>query len=273
MLKYIFNARFLKLTMHRRSNSLTVQSCVITVKMFELFSEILLQILGFYPSRYIVKVQALHVIQGLTVLIVNEVNFFTKRIRRNKPTVVDIFFLTDRLHKEILIAIQIYIFYRIYRYSNHKFYEKLSKYFKWKFDTKAQQKLHHRLILIIIVRIIKCIFYHQRAILNALIALSAEVTLATSDFIVVFFVENLNKKLYLIKYQIVNKIHPQKIHQKLIDHIKIERKFFDRFSVELFISITFNYIQLIHCLYWIFVRITHNRLREPVGEYEEMMIR
>lgn len=234
--------------------------------MFELFTESLLKILGFYPSRHILKIQAYHVIQGLIILISNEVKFFLKRMRNNKPTIFDIYIIIDRFHKELFIAIQIYFFYRIYRYSTQRFYENLSKYFIWRFDSKSQKRLHQRLIIIICVRFIKFVLYFKRAMLNSLITLSAEISLATSDFIFCLFIENLYKRLEILKYQVVNKINPRKFHKKLINHVEIERKIFKRFSVELFITITYNYFQLIDCSYWIFVRITHKRLRDPVGE-------
>lgn len=231
--------------------------------MFEVSFEFFLKIIGLYPSRFLHLIQLVHISIEVILSIYNHYTDFSI----NNPK-FNIFFIVDIFQTEVFILLQIYIYYRVHKLKSTNFYEKIFKYFKWRLSKKSQKRFTREIWIIVITRIIRYLLYvpNSNSFSYSFAVASAELVVSSSGLLVALFFTNLIEKQKLLKYQILNKIKLNTFDKKISEMIKMEQKILKTFSHELVITIAYNYFQMLTCLYWLFIRVTHNRLRIRSGE-------
>lgn len=234
--------------------------------MFETPTEFFLKTLGLYPSRFLLRIQVIHVVFGITALVYTNFSYYF--IKHPGSFKFDIYFVVDIIQGEVFIILQIFFYYRIHKLSSLKFYESIFKYFRWRLNEKSQKRLHLRIMIITMSRITRMILYFPDSQIYTLATASCEIVLSTSDFIVVLLFENLIDKQKVIQYQILNDVNGRiGLSEKITEMLKIENFILRRFSLEIFITIAYNYFQIIVCLYWTFIRIKFTMLQSRGSEF------
>lgn len=231
--------------------------------MFEVSVEFLLKIIGLYPSRYSLIVQITLVSIGIFSTIMHKYIFYSNNQSALK---MNIFFVVDIFQNEMFILLQIYIYYCVYKKRSDGFFEKLFKYFKWRILEKSQKRLKLYISIIVGTRFIRFILYFPSASFVVLAVASAEIVLSMSDLLFVVLLENLIERQKILQHRVLKRIKVENIDTKIFEMIRMERKILKRFSYELYVTILYNYFQMIVCLYWFFMRISHRRLRSGSGQ-------
>lgn len=229
--------------------------------MFSAFQKFLLQCFGFYPSRCMRKVHLAHVTFGIIMCIAyNYVHYFVMSPNSRK---FNIYLIVDVLQKEVLIFVQIFIFYQNHRIN---FFESLSRKFKIRFSKISQTKFQKTLVFILSCFTLKLMMKFTgsfpRGLLFILSTANAELTLLISNLLFILLVENLRNNLRNLRL----KVDKNKLKKEFFCHVQLEIMIFNRFSCELFLSISLYYIKLIISLYWMFIRLTYKRFSSMQGE-------
>lgn len=245
-------------------NQFSIKQAVVCDKMFEVWTEFWLKMIGIYPSPYLLRIQIIQVSIGICALGYNNYLYYSTHLSAFKIT---IFFIADVVQEEAIIMIQIYFYYRIHQLSSKKFYKEVFKYFKWRLNENSQKRLKIQMGFIVLTRIARFTLYFPNYFLYTFAVASAELVLSTSDFIIVLILENLIENQNLLKLQMSNGVNLKNFDKKIYQMIRIERKIIKRFSHELFITISYNYFMLIVCLYWSFIRITRGKLSNRHGKF------
>jgi len=132
-------------------------------------------------------------------------------------------------------------------------------------DGKCERKFIYRIFLIILARVLKCcfsinwnsgIFYFQTTF--------AELIYSSNDLMFVYYVELMIEYLDFINHK-VEMMRTQNdlkiIKQEIFEVFKLKRMIIDRYSIDIFITILYNFILAIISFYWVVMRLIFNHLK------------
>ena len=100
-----------------------------------------------------------------------------------------------------------------------------------------------------------------------------EIVFSTNDLQFVYHIESLTNKVKLLNNLLVNSSQIDKklndeFFQNIVTLFRRQSQFInERFSFGLFMTITYNYILVIICFYWLFVRISFNHFTTISGKF------
>lgn len=97
----------------------------------------------------------------------------------------------------------------------------------------------------------------------------SELVFAGSDFLFQFCIIEMTDYLKEVEVKVLaakSKEEFKKLEQNIVENFQTKRKLAKCFYLELFITIVYNYIQLIISLYWTFMRIKFNRISRLTGK-------
>lgn len=214
------------------------------------------------PILLVIFVQTVFISFGLYVDVYLKVLYYVQEVEK-----ITIYTMMGFLQIEIFFILQLVFTIRalIYR----KYLNQISENVDWKIklgSVKQERKFFLHVLSIVALRTVRiCYNTAWPGVIFMTKTMFAELVVASNDFLFIFFVCLLIKHLKTIKSKIV-KLQPtskrkiRAIKKEILENFTTKRKIEKRFSIELGLSITYNYIQLVIALYWIFVRIKFNRL-------------
>lgn len=97
----------------------------------------------------------------------------------------------------------------------------------------------------------------------------SELTMASSDLMFIFYISKLTAHLRHIRAIVERKSHSGSFsveYRKLLANLAVKHEINQRYSLELFLTISYNFLHLIICLYYVFMRIRFNQLKRVSGE-------
>jgi len=133
-------------------------------------------------------------------------------------------------------------------------------------NENCETKFVYRMCLIIFVRVSKyCFSFHWSSGIFYFQTTFAELIYSSNDLMFVYYVELMieyldfiNHKVKLMKTQNDLKI----IKQEIFEIFKLKRKILDRYSIDIFITISYNFILSIISFYWVVMRLIFNHLKK-----------
>lgn len=177
---------------------------------------------------------------------------------------LNIYFFTDTLQVELFFAVQIFFLTRAI--IKRKLHSKISNniHFKMiKSKNKSERKFLTNLLVILVVRISKFVFVKNRAgRIFMLKPVFTELVLSSSDFMFEYYVSLLTANLRYIKNQ-MNVVNYAT--NDFLVNFWAKRDILERYSLELFVSVAYNFLQLIIALYYICMRFKFNFFNTITG--------
>lgn len=221
------------------------------------FSVNLLKAIGLFPSPYLLRIQIFQVIFTIFYLVVD---FVIIRIANDIPFKFDNYFITALLQSEFCCVIQIYFFWRVHK--SRKFYKKFDNFY---IDRKIEKNVKFVIFIVILTRVLKFLFTISKFPFEYLYFIKTilpEFILVMNDLFFITLIQSLTSKVKFRKTLFYRK---KSFNKQTFDLFEIEKFIMKRFSKDLFISISYNYFQVLHCLYWIFIRMNFGVLTD--GEH------
>lgn len=177
-----------------------------------------------------------------------------------------IYTMIDVIQVELFYVLQVIFTIRAFRKR-----QKIKKTFDYlSMKNRTERKFLIYFFILLVVRILKFSLTETIASFIYMTKMMfAEMTVASSDFLFQFYVSMLIVNLKKIKEKLVKAKTKQKIDeikQEVSQHFILKRKIEKHFSFELFLSIIYNYVQLVICLYWTFMRVKFKRLSRLNGK-------
>jgi hypothetical protein len=188
-----------------------------------------------------------------------------------------IYTIIDVIQIELFLVLQLLFTIRAFKkrkLTKKIFYEKSLKMNK---NTKSEKIFFLNLAIIIIVRALKIVCADTKnGKLYMTKIMFTELIFASSDFIFKFHISCLTANLNKIKVNLKSAKSQQEIKNlklEILQNFLTKRRIEKRFSVELFITILYNYIQLIISLYWTFMRVKFKRLGRWNGKFSNCFLK
>lgn len=134
----------------------------------------------------------------------------------------------------------------------------------------GEKKFLRNFIIIIITRVAKLAL--QTNVVNRIYftkTLFSELTFALNDFMFQYYLSLLIDHLRIVKCKLVStkkNDNVELLRKELLENFWIKRGIRKRYSFELFVTVLYNFFQLIVALYWIFMRIKFNHLKTTQSE-------
>lgn len=172
--------------------------------------------------------------------------------------------------EQVPYFIQILILFRAFQM--RELQSKLSRCLKVKFTQKLyrnEKRFLWRVLLIIVVRIVKFSMGQKRSYLfyNTRVTIF-EIINTSNDLMFVYYVEMLSEYLEYIDLKIqMMRSHGSffQIQRDLINVFWLKRDVEKRYSMDLFLTISYNFILNIISFYWVMARIIFNHLKTFSG--------
>jgi hypothetical protein len=132
-------------------------------------------------------------------------------------------------------------------------------------DGKYEQKFIFRMFLIICVRFLKyCCIANFSSGIYYFQSTFAELIYSSNDLMFVYYVELLIEYLDYINHK-VQTMRTQNdlkiIKMEIFEVFKLKRKILNRYSIDIFITISYNFVLLIISFYWVVMRLIFNYLK------------
>jgi uncharacterized membrane protein len=226
----------------------------------------LLKAIGLLPSCHLLKIQISQIIFSILYDIIGRV-YHSYYVRRG-PLKIDNYFVIEVIQGELFLVLQMYLFWRVHKTS--KFYNKLMKLKQIQIDTKFEKRILTFIFLIISSKIGKFlitirlfpeyfIYFMKTAI--------PEITLIMNDVFFIVLIQSLANNLKLKK-----SLHSRKksYNKQVFDIFKIEKMIMERFSKDLFVTISYNYFQSLICFYWTFIRLHFGKFKRLEGKHDDL---
>lgn len=134
---------------------------------------------------------------------------------------------------------------------------------------KIELKFVLRAAIIIAMRIPKAMTTEDLYVDAHVKMIISELTLTSNDFMFVYFIASLTANLKSLKSELTgnsNSLSERAVHDEIIKNFETKRDIQNRYSTDLFISIFYNFIQLIIDLYYMCMRIIFGTFRTPQSE-------
>lgn len=180
-----------------------------------------------------------------------------------------IYFIIDTFQVDLFYFIQLVLVSRAFL--KRRLQKKISDFLTMKriVSSEGERAFFINLSILVIIRVVKLGIVRldtQRIFMQK--AMFAELILASSDFMFAYYVCCLVKDLEVIRMNLLydgNRMTVHKIQRELLQSFWIKRDLELRYSFELFISIVYNFLQLIIALYFICMRVTFGYLKNLDG--------
>lgn len=233
---------------------------MLTRKVFSTLSQLLC--VNFYDAKS--KTKSIIMLTHLTII---TTLFGYSLYKKIKAARFDIFEITDSIQSQLLIILHFGFLIRLYFKINQQ-----KEIFDTVYSRMVSSTVHTDLrfifnfSIIIIVRITKIslgrtawLDYHLETTLS-------ELVLSSSDFlfsyVISLLVENLKNLQYIAKMRLDS---IEEVGRKVLLNFSVKRKLQERWSVELFSNVVYNFVQLIIALYYICMRMIYNHLNTVEG--------
>lgn len=202
-----------------------------------------------------------------TALVAENFKFFIN-FRHERHRAFTIFRLISYLQNELLILLHVLILFRAF------FKRKFQKIICDKIyaNTKASNaKVNLNFILqvvvIVIIRIMKGMFSDEYWIVLNLRLMLSELVLASNDFMFVYFVSSLKENLTDLKLKLKkNTKSTRTIYNGIFMNLEKKKELQDRYSIDLFVTIFYNFLQLVIDLYYVCMRTIFQGFKNPDGK-------
>lgn len=212
------------------------------------------------PASYvfIVVVQAYAIISGFYF------TFYTK-ISSWREFPKDIYFAIDCFQQEFLYLLQITFVVRALL--KWRLQKKISDTINFEFNTRndsCERNMFFGFLFLVLTRVMKWAMSDSFATFKYMIkATFSELTLATNDLMFVFYISKLTAHLRYVREKIQTKATTGvflKEQRELLTNFSVKRAINQRYALEIFLTVSYNFVHLIISLYYIFMRIRFNHL-------------
>lgn len=195
--------------------------------------------------------------------------YYYVNIRFEKKRSVSIFTIISLFQSEVLVILHFVLSFRAFlkQEKQKEISEKIYVKFKVS-DSKIDVKFLLQAVLIVFVRILKIIMSGPVWFTQNIKMISSELVLVSNDFMFVYFVSSLNSNLKNLKSKIsdgATKASEREIYQEIFSTFETKRDLDARYSTDLFMTIFYNFVQLIIDLYFSCMRIIFNNFAAPIG--------
>lgn len=211
----------------------------------------LIKICGLFPSRFLLQIQIFNIF--FTFLYHGLDRGFYHIFVRKEPYKFDNYIVIDFIQCEIFYIIQIFLYRKVHK--SKDFYEKILKMKSFKIDRRIDRKIKTLMSLILIARLLKSAITIREFPAYFLFftkSIFPEFAIVVNDLFFVALIDTLKIQLKTRKF-LISRL--KSINKQVFDIYLIEKEIMDNFSKNLLLTISYNYFQLIICLYWIFIRI------------------
>lgn len=180
--------------------------------------------------------------------------------------------IMDKIQIEVLFFIQIIFVIRAFRnrFSTKVIFELLNCERQPK-DIRAEKVFLAKVFFIFILRFSKMTLVDSRASLVYMVSATfSELVMASNDFLFESLISKMTLRLKEIRKNLVKakqRSEIQKIQNEIFHHFELKMQISKRYSVEIFATTFYNYVQLIISLYWIFMRVKFGRMYRINGNY------
>jgi hypothetical protein len=183
-----------------------------------------------------------------------------------KTTKFNIYTIIDVIQVELFFVLQLLFTIRTFkkRKLTKEIFDDMNLNVAFKSKSKGEKIFFLNLAIIIIVRALKIVGTGSKdGMIYMTKVMFTELIFASSDFLFKFHISCLTANLNKIKVKLKSAKSRKQFNEVNVDILKnflTKKKIEKRFSVELFITILYNYIQMIFSFYWIFMRVKFKRL-------------
>lgn len=188
----------------------------------------------------------------------------------------DIYFLSDTVQVDVLYTLQLVFVVR--SLLNYKLQASISKSLSFKVQQRYLIKYFSCLIILIIVRVLKFHFVSSPEGREFMMKSTfAELTLSISDFQFEFYIslliENLRDIKKSLKFDQTNDESLRifnKTRQAVLHNFSVKKNIQRRYSLEVMMTVVYNFLQLLIALYYIFMRAQYHYLGSLLSNLSEV---
>lgn len=193
---------------------------------------------------------------------------YFERISTFGKTAKDLYFIIDFIQVDYFFTLQVVIVARTFL--KWSFQQRIADGVRQNLNTKSELSFIRNILVLVAVRIVKFLLVYQ-PIQYIFMAkdIFSELVLSSSDFMFQLYLTKLRRQLAEIRSITKRSKDDQtieKIQKKVRESLSLLRDLKQRYSIDLFLSVTFNFMQLIICFYFVFIRLSFNYLRSLDGE-------
>jgi len=135
-------------------------------------------------------------------------------------------------------------------------------------NSKKERKFLISLFILIVVRIMKLALANDWPnVIYVSTPMFSELMHATNDIMFAYFFDSLSDQLqFASRLLMKNRDNSQIVGDIIIQNILAKRKIQTKFSIELMITIAYNFLQLSISMYWVVIRLLYGYLNVYTGE-------
>jgi hypothetical protein len=177
----------------------------------------------------------------------------------------DIYFIIDTFQLELLYVFHVIFVIRAIK--KRKLQKQISKAIESNLSVKndrSEKKMFFGVLYLVLTRVLKFLVSTSApALVYMTKAMFSELIFATSDLMFVFYISKITAHLRSIKTKLLWKSQSKvfyKEERELLRNFQIKRDIQQRYSFELLLTVSYNFLHLIVSLYYIFMRIRFNLL-------------
>lgn len=217
---------------------------------------------GLATKASIISFQTAIVAYGFYMIICKRIPAYREK------TTYNIFFMIDAFQLELIYALQLFFVCRALWM--RKLQEKIRKSLSTTNDHIAERKFLINFSILLIARMLKVVLVEHAGIrIYMLRVLFAELVFASSDFMFSFYIFQSIASLRNVRANLLNENDQQAVKDAKLEVLKqlwTKRDIETRYSLELLITITYNFTHLIISLYFFCMRIQFDLLKSVDGK-------
>jgi hypothetical protein len=186
------------------------------------------------------------------------------------------YFFTNTIQMEVFYTLQVILVLRAIqmRIFQKTIFGKISQLWsEEKKSNEAEKRFIRNFLFIVLIRIMKFVMATGPTKSFAMKQLFPELLIASSDFLFQFYVTKLTQHVKFIRHRLesIRELGRQLgfclgERQQILQNFQIKRDIQKRYSLELFVTIGYNFLQLVICFYFICMRVKFNLLTDPARE-------
>ena len=194
---------------------------------------------------------------------------FIKGYRLQGHTAVTIYTLISYFQNETFIFIQVWISVRAFlkRKSKGDIFKAIHSDMKVS-DTKSDTKFLLQVGFLVLVRVLKTIMISNPWKTATMEMMVPELALASNDFMFVYFVSSLKVNLKNLKLELLRKQEnsSRTFYDGVFHNLQTKRDLEVLYSTEMFLTIFYNFLQLVIALYFACLKIVFKYIRNFNGK-------
>lgn len=210
------------------------------------------------PYAYIVIFQVCAAFQGFFMTFYWKFSMFDELPK-------DIYFFIDTFQLEVLYVLHLTFVVRAL--VKRKLQKKISDTIRFSLNANndaSEMKMSFGILYLVLSRVLKlAVSVTVPMLIYMTKAMFSELIFATSDLMFVFYISKLTAHLKLLKLKLLRKNLTKTFEneeRELLMNFQVKRDIQQRYSLELLLSVFYNFIHLIISLYYIFMRVRFNLL-------------